>query len=339
MKNEPGDKTRREFLKTATAAAAVTSSAVVLGSMTAATGAEKGKAKATKTPKPKKDDGMPKRLLGKTGMKVTTLSFGGGSQFLRNKDGKWEPLLQRAVELGINYFDTHANYGTEQRFGEILPKYRKKIYIATKFDPREPAAAMKSFEKSLKLLKTDYVDVLMLHAVSAKDDLAAFAKGTWKQMQRLKSAGTARFIGFSSMGSATRSKEFIEKLNPDVALVAMNATRYAGFAKLTLKPAIARKVGVLAMKTMRGVVTKKGIKPRDLLQYVLDQKGVAAAVVGHYGMEVLEQNVAIVKQLAKRKKMSVADRRQLERQCADLAGPHALCWARADYRDDGGIYA
>jgi len=331
MKNEPGEKTRREFLKTATAAA---SSAVVLGSMTAAApAAEKGKAKAAKA------DTMPKRLLGKTGMKVSVLSFGGGSQFKRNKDGKWEPLLQRAIELGINYFDTHSNYGTEERFGEILPKYRKKIYIATKFDPREPAEAMKSFEGSLKRLKTDYVDVLMLHDLNARDDLAAFAKGTWKQMQRLKSEGTAKFIGFSSMRSATKSREFIEKLDPDVALVAMNATRYKGFAKLTLKPAVKHKVGVLAMKTVRGIVGKKGVKPQDLLRYILDQKGVASAMVGHFGVEILEQNVKIVKQLALRKKMSAADRRRLEIQCASLAGPHALCWARADYVDDGEMYA
>ncbi len=228
MKNDTNEKTRREFLKTA----AVTSSAAVLGSM--ASPILGAKAKTATQPA----DAMPKRILGKTGMKISVLSFGGGSQFKKNKDGDWEPLLQRAIELGINYFDTHMDYGTEKRFGEILPRHRKKIYIVTKFDARDADGAMKSFEGSLKRLKLDYVDALLLHNLGKEDDLKAFAKGTWKWMQKLKSERTARFIGFSSMRSATASKNFIERLEPDIALVAMNATRYGGFAKLTLKPAV-----------------------------------------------------------------------------------------------------
>jgi len=139
MKNNTNERTRREFLKTA----AATSSAAVLGSMASPIlAAEKGKNAPTTQPA----DTMPKRILGKTGMKVSVLSFGGGSQFKKNKDGDWQPLLQRAIDLGINYFDTHMDYGTEQRFGEILPKYRKNIYIVTKFDARDADGAMKSFE-------------------------------------------------------------------------------------------------------------------------------------------------------------------------------------------------
>ncbi len=329
MNNDRSEKTRRQFLQTSVAI----SSAAVLGSA-AATGLGADKGKTASPP-----NALPKRALGKTGMKVTTLSFGGGSQFRRNKDGKWEPLLERAVELGINYFDTHADYGTEERFGKVLPRHRRKIYIATKFESRDPDEAMRSFERSLKRLKTDYVDALLVHDLNSKDDLAAFAKGAWKRMQKLKSDKTARFIGFSSMRSASKSKEFIEKLEPDIALVAMNATNYAGFAKLTLKPARERKVGVLAMKVMRGLVGRKGIKGEDLLAYVLDRKPVASAVVGHYGMDVLEANVKIVKALARRRKVSPRARRDLEARCAPLAGPHALCWARGDYLDDGESYA
>jgi predicted aldo/keto reductase-like oxidoreductase len=327
MTHNANERTRREFLKTAAAAA---SSATVLGSIAAPIlGADK------KAP----TDAMPKRILGKTGMKVSTLSFGGGSQFLKNKDGAWEPLLQRAVDLGINYFDTHQDYKTEERFGEILPKYRKKVYIVTKFDPRDEDGMMKSLEGSLKRLKVDYVDALLLHNLGKEDDLKAFEKGAWKRMQKLKSEGTVKFIGFSSMRSATASKNFIEQLNPDIAMVAMNATRYAGFAKLTLKPAVKHNVGIIAMKTVRGIVGKKGVKPEDLLQYVLDQKGVASAVVGHYGMDILEANVKIVKALAQRTKMSPAAKKKLETACAPYANPNALAWARPDYRDDGISYA
>ncbi|MDP6637385.1 MAG: aldo/keto reductase [Phycisphaerae bacterium] len=332
MTPNSNERTRREFLKTAAAA----SSATVLAS---AASPILGAKKSGKSPTIKPADAIPKRVLGKTGMKVSVLSFGGGSQFLKNKDGAWEPLLQRAVDLGINYFDTHQNYKTEERFGEILPKYRKKIYIVTKFDPRDEDGMMKSFEGSLKRLKVDYVDALLLHNLGKEDDLKAFAKGAWKRMQKLKSEGTARFIGFSSMRSAAASRNFIEQLNPDIALVAMNATRYAGFAKLTLKPAVKNNVGVIAMKTVRGLIGQKGATPKKLLQYVLDQKGVASAVVGHYGMKVLEENVKLVKEIIQSRKMSPAAKKRLETACAPLAGPHALPWARADYLDDGISYA
>ena len=323
------ERTRRDFLKTAAAA----SSAAVIGSVTPQILA------ADKAAAPKPSDAMPKRTLGKTGMKVSVLSFGGGSQFLKNKDGDWQPLLQRAVELGINYFDTHQNYKTEERFGEILPKHRKKVYIVTKFDPRDEAGAMKSFEGSLKRLKVDYVDALLLHALNKRNDLEKFGKTTWKRMQKLKAEGTVKFIGFSSMDSATASKNFIEQLQPDIALIAMNATRYAGFAKLALKPAVKHNVGVIAMKTVRGLIGKKVAAPKKLLQYVLDQKGVASAVVGHFGMKVLEENAKLVREIVAARKMSPIARKRLEAAVAPLAGPHALPWARADYRDDGISYA
>jgi len=158
-------------------------------------------------------------------------------------------------------------------------------------------------------------------------------------MQKLKAEGTDKFIEFSSMDSVTASKNFIEQLQPDIALIAMNATRYAGFAKLALKPAVKHNVGVIAMKTVRGLIGKKVAAPKKLLQYVLDQKGVASAVVGHFGMKVLEENAKLVREIVAARKMSPIARKRLEAAVAPLAGPHALPWARADYRDDGISYA
>jgi predicted aldo/keto reductase-like oxidoreductase len=313
--------TRRQFLK----ATAGVSSGAILGTLTPRTLAADGKV----------GQGMPTRELGKTGMKISTLAFGGGSQFKRNKNGDWEPLLQKAVELGINYFDTHNDYGTESRFGEILPQYRDKIYIATKFDPRDEKGAMRSFERSLKALKTDYVDALMIHALSSKDDIEAIEKGVWKRMQQLKSEGIAKFIGFSSMDSAGKSKEFIEKLAPDVAMVAMNPTRYRKYAEMVVEPALKHGTGLLAMKVVRGIVGQNNNTPSGLLYYALSQDGVAAAVVGHYGMNILEENVGIVRKLDGTKKMSMRRQGIMERRCASLANPATLCWARPDYIDNG----
>jgi len=280
---------------------------------------------------------MPMRTLGKTGLKVSVLGFGGGSQFLKNKDGDWEPMLERAIELGINYFDNSSNYQwgakmtSEERFGEILPRYRKDILICTKFDSREPAEAMREVETSLKRMKTDYLDVLMIHSIEPSEDLAGLEKGVYKELLRLKEEGVTRFIGFSSMNSAPRSKELIEKLDLDVAILAMNPTKYGNFAKVALPAAREKNVGALAMKVIRDLLGN-GTTPAELIDYVLSQDGVSSAVIGHYGMDILEENVRLAKEIGASRKAAF-DHKGLENRLAHLSGPHALCWARPEYRD------
>ncbi len=280
---------------------------------------------------------MPKRTLGATGLEVSMLSFGCGSQFLKNPDGEWEPLLERAIELGVNYFDTSSSYlfnasmSSEQRLGLILPKYRKDVYISTKFDSRDVDGAMKEFEKSLKDLKTDYVDVLMVHSIDSNEDISSIEQGVYNKMRSLKEQGVARNIGFSSMNSAEKSREFIEKLDPDVCILAMNPTQYGDFAKVALPSARQRKIGTLAMKVMRDIVGKEA-SARELMSYALSQPGIATALIGHYGIQTLEENVALVIELAGLENVDSSNK-SLEGRMAHLAGPHALCWARKDYTD------
>jgi len=280
---------------------------------------------------------MPMRTLGKTGLEVSLLSFGGGSQFLKNKDGDWEPMLERAVELGINFFDNSSNYQwgasltSEERFGEILPRYRKDIILCTKFDSRDPAEAMKECEQSLKRMKTDYLDVLMIHSIEPSEDLEVLEKGVFKEMLRLREEGVVRFLGFSSMNSAPRSRDLIEKLDVDVAILAMNPTKYGNFSQVALPAARSKNVGTVAMKVMRDLLGN-GTTPKELLEYVWTQDGVATAVIGHYGMDVLEENVQLARQFGATAQ-TASDHRSLEHRLAHLAGPHALCWARPEYRD------
>jgi len=283
---------------------------------------------------------LPTRTLGATGMEISRLAFGGGSQFLANEDGAWEPMLERAVELGVDYFDTSSAYqwdagmSSEERFGEVLAPMRDRVYIATKFDSRDPDEAAREFERSLRRMKTDYVDVLLIHNIVPTDDIAVLEQGVYTMLRRLKEEGSVRFIGFSSMESAERSREAIERLEFDVALLAMNPTGYGGFVSEVLPAARAKNVGVLAMKVMRDIVGESAT-PDELLRYALSQEGVASALVGHRGMATLEQNIEIVRSLRAEAEsgMVSAERRHLESRLAALAGPHALCWARPGYRD------
>jgi aryl-alcohol dehydrogenase-like predicted oxidoreductase len=272
------------------------------------------------------------------------LSFGGGSQFLQNEDGAWEAMLQRAVEMGVNYFDTSSSYEygapmtSEERFGEILSPIRDRVLIATKFDSRDPAEAMREFDRSLRRMKTDYVDVLLIHALVPSDDVSTLEAGVYAQLRRLKEEGTARFIGFSSMDSAERSREAIEKLDFDVALLAMNPTGYGDFVTETLPAARGKNVGVLAMKVMRDIVGAAAT-PEELLRYALSQEGVATALIGHHGIATMEENIRLVQALEADAAPGMAslEREHLESRLAHLAGPHALCWARPGYVDGAAV--
>ena len=142
---------RREFIHYSAAGLAVASASGMVG------GCAEG-------PSP-----LPTQTLGATGVEVSMLAFGGGSQFLLNEDGEWERMLERALELGVNYFDTCSTYqwgaslSSEERFGEILSPLRDRVLLATKFESRDPVEAMREFDQSLQRMKTDYVDFLMIH--------------------------------------------------------------------------------------------------------------------------------------------------------------------------------
>ena len=331
MTNDEKNISRRKFLQQSAVSLAAVSSA---GSLSAYA------AEPTYCVK----DGMPMRTLGRTGLKVSTLSFGGGSKFLKCE--KWEQLLERAIALGVNFFDTASEYqgsgyqgggrlGSEERFGKILPRYRNKVIICTKFSSRNVDEAAREFERSLKFLKTDYVDILMTHGLDMSDKLAVFENGLYKLMVKQKEQGTAKFIGFSSMDSSQRSKEVMLKLDIDVAMLAMNATKYGDYAKVALPAARRKKVGVIAMKVLRWLVGKKGTA-KELLYYDLAKRGVASCVVGHERIAELEENLRLAREFeaAKKARRKVAvDFNELEERLACCAGPHVLGWARPDYYD------
>ncbi len=333
MKKDDNKYSRREFIQKTAAGAAVISVAGIAGSCSV---------------KPGKEGKMPTRVLGKTGLDISILSFGGGSQFLKNKDGEWEKVLHKALKAGINYYDTAPSYNlsqfhmndvkgigsSEERYGEVLSAYRDQIILSTKIEGRDPEKAKKDLEESLKKLKTDHVDILMLHSIEPSDDVAAIENGVYREMIRMKESGMTKFIGFSSMDSSERSRDLLEALDWDVALLAMNATQYGDFAKVALPVAQKKNVGVIAMKVMRNLVGKKATA-QELFEYAWTQDGVASAVVGHYGKDPIEENIKIAMEYGSKGNTAMIDRAELELRMAEFAGPHALVWARPGYRDGG----
>jgi aryl-alcohol dehydrogenase-like predicted oxidoreductase len=282
---------------------------------------------------------LPRRTLGRTGLSISTLSLGCGKFFQNLPEGQWEPVLQRALDLGVNYLDEASAYHfdkklphSEARLGQRLPAIRKQVYVCTKLDERDPEKAKPALEACLQRLRTDYVDVLMIHSITEKEtDFAAMEKGIYAQFRKWKDTGVARFIGFSSMmTNGPLLAQWIDALDPDVALLAMNATKYGRIAEHALPAAKKRNTGVIAMKALRDIVGKDATAP-ELLRYSGTLPGVASLLVSHSSVRELEENVQTVGALTR-----IAgdfDRAVLERRVAHLATPDVLTWTRPDYRD------
>ena len=206
---------RREFLKTTTAA-------VVLGAAEKTFGAGAS---------------LPKRRLGKTGEMVSCIGFGSGTRFcsIENEDTA-QALLEKAFNFGINYFDTAGAYTrrpierlSEKRLGEFSKTRRKEIFLATKIDPRDRDGALRSVETSLKFLQSDYVDLIQIHSLSNLDDLERIgsSNGVLAAVKQLKDQKVARFIGITGHNDGAAMAEALRRHDFDTVLMALNAAQSA----------------------------------------------------------------------------------------------------------------
>jgi aryl-alcohol dehydrogenase-like predicted oxidoreductase len=195
------------------------------------------------------------RSLGKTTIEMSDISFGGAG--IGSSD-----VVARAVERGINYFDTSPDYsrtGSEQVIGQALKPHRDKVFIASKFctaDGHLPkdtpvSTIIASVEASLRRLQTDYLDVCIIHECN---DLGRLMAPTFHEaFDRLKEQGKVRFLGVSShtpnleqvMRHAVDSGRF------QMLLVAYNFKNWPDLTTI-FRDAHERGIGVVAMKTLKG---------------------------------------------------------------------------------------
>ncbi len=317
--------TRRTFIKTSSTAAVAISAGSLLSNCTPS-GTMIGK------------DGMPMRVLGKTGVKLSILGYGCGSQFMKMPDGEWQPHFEHAFNSGINYFDTASTYGandptpSESRLGTVIPAIRDKIFLLTKMHERDVDKAKAEFERSLERLKTDHVDALLIHAIRPEDELKSIEEGVYRLASDFKDQKMVRFIGFSSMDSAERSKELLENLDFDLTLLAMNATQYGDFVNVALPAAREKNVGVISMKIMRNIIDKGVAKADELLQYNWELPGVSVNLVSQTGMDPLKQNLDIAKKYGK-SLIAKVNKKELENRLAFLNSQKNFVWAQKGYYD------
>jgi len=198
-----------------------------------------------------------RRPLGKTGEHLSIIGFGG--VVVMNEDTSLSKnIVAEAVDRGINYFDVAPSYGNAQeRLGPALAPYRKSCFLACKTEGRSKDASRKQLEESLRLLKTDHLDLYQFHALTKMTELDEVMGpgGAMETMEAAKKEGKIRYIGFS-VHSAETALAAMDRYHFDTVLFPVNFVLFtqANFGPQILKRAQEKGMGILALKAMAKTV-------------------------------------------------------------------------------------
>jgi aryl-alcohol dehydrogenase-like predicted oxidoreductase len=169
---------------------------------------------------------IPLTLLGKTGETVTRLGLGGeGVLRTYGREDDAVPLIQRAVDLGITYFDCARAYsGSEEYYGMALGNRRKQIFLCSKTHDRTKKGSLRFLETSLKNMKTDYLDLWQFHDIRTESDLdqASSPGGCLQAFDEAQKAGSVRFIGITGHFDPTILVKGIQLYPFDTILMPVN---------------------------------------------------------------------------------------------------------------------
>lgn len=246
---------RRTFVKTTT---------VTVGGLALATPAAFTAPSPAAAQQPDVVAGMPRRVMGRTGQKISIVGFSG---FALNKypQDECNKGVLKAFEQGVNYFDVAPAYGeSEVRLGIALqPIKRDQYFLACKTKARDAKGAMQELERSLQRLKTDYFDVYQLHHLRQPAEVkqALGPDGCMEAILKAKEQGKVRFIGFSAH-TTKAALEAMKGFKFDTVMFPINFVEYYGFGfgKDVLAEAKAQGAAVLAIKPMSTGLWPKGVE-------------------------------------------------------------------------------
>jgi aryl-alcohol dehydrogenase-like predicted oxidoreductase len=244
---------RRDFLKRGSAAAGLAASQKILTPL----------AKAGGHP----SQGLiPKRKLGKTGVELSVIALG-GMVVADTEQSFANHIVAEAFDRGINYFDVAPSYGNAQeRLGPALEPYRPRVFLACKTLKRDKAGAAAELDESLKLLRTDHLDLYQFHALTKKQELEQVfgPNGAMETFQAARQAGKLRFIGFSAHSVET-ALAALERFDFDTILFPINFVLFsqANFGPQVLARAREKGMGILALKAMAKTPWPKSTKESD----------------------------------------------------------------------------
>lgn len=289
------------------------------GALAAAPGLEPA-ASAAEPPQPaaavESVEGVPQRVLGRTGQKVSIVGFPGLSLIHLDQAGA-NKAVHRAFDRGVNYFDVAPAYGdAEEKMGPALVGIpRDKIFLACKTKVRDKDGARKELERSLTRLKTDHFDLYQLHHIVRPEEVekATGPSGVIETLLKAQQEGKIRYFGFS----AHTTKGALAVLRAFRFHTAMFPISFAefltrGFGKAVLDLAAQQEVAVLAIKALSRGAWPEGMQrtrqwwyrameePAEVslaLRFTLSQKGVVVAFTPAF-VDLLDKAIDAAKDFA-----------------------------------------
>lgn len=260
-------------------------------------------------PQTTNSNGIPLRLLGRTGVQVSALGLGGshigGPDLTEDASVR---LIRSAIDRGITFMDNSWDYHdgqSEIRMGKALRDgYREKVFLMTKIDGRTKEEAAKQLNESLRRLQVDHVDLIQHHEIIRFEDPDRIFDqgGAQEALLEARKAGKVRFIGFTGHKDPHVHLHMLEVggqhgFRFDTVQMPLNVmdAHYRSFEKLVLPKLVEQGIGVLGMKSMGdGVILKsKAVQAIDCLHYALNLP-TSVVITGIDKPEILDQAVRAV---------------------------------------------
>jgi aryl-alcohol dehydrogenase-like predicted oxidoreductase len=274
---------------------------------------------------------MATRPLGKTGHQVRLFSLGGQAT-IEQPDRLEESvaIINRAIDLGVNYIDTAAAYGrgiSQSYIGEVMATRRHEVFLATKTHNRTRDGSKQLLEDSLKRLQTDHLDLWQLHNITRTEQLdQIFGKdGAIEAMIDARDQKTVRFLGITGHYDPAVLMDGLRRFPFDTILMALNAAdrHHTPFQDTVLPLANEMGIGVIGMKIpARGRMFREGgvTAMRDAMHYVLTLP-VSTVIIGCDSVAQLEDNVRLAREFTP---LPDTEMRRIEALTAPYAGDAAF---------------
>lgn len=233
---------------------------------------------------------MEKRILGKTGLEISSIGFG-GIPIQRVDEEYAARLIEELNKQGINFIDTARGYTiSEELIGYGLGKFgRDKFVLATKSMSRDYDGMKKDIEISLKNLRTEYIDLYQLHNVrtEAEYNKIISENGALRALKEAKQEGKVKHIGMTSHDLVTLEKG-VDSGYFDTIQFPYNPVERQ--AEELFKKANSLGLGVIVMKPLAGgAITNAELS----LRFILENKSVSVAIPGMDSVEQIKENARV----------------------------------------------
>lgn len=279
-------------------------------------------------------DGLPVRTLGKTGLKVSVIGFGGGHCVRPYIDEAMTVrLIQSAIDQGVSFMDNAWEYHqgeSERRMGLALKGRRGAVTLMTKVCARDAKKAEEELHDSLRRLQTDVIDVWQFHEINYDNDPEWIFRddSVLEVALKAREAGKVRFIGFTGHKSPHILQKMLDKdFDWDTCQMPINVAdaHYRSFQNEILPELNKRNIGVIGMKSLGGrgqLVIDLGLTAEQCRSYALSLP-ISTLVCGVESAENLQQDVEMARNF---KPMSEAEQKALADQVYEEATDGRYEW-------------